>query len=606
MSYSINAIENTDDEQFPLSNKRKVSNETYMWHLRLGHINYSRIHGLVKSGILNSLIFEPIPVCESCLEGKMTKRPFKAKGNRATIQLELVHTDVCGPMSVQARGGYEYFITFTDDYSRYGYVYLMRHKSEAFDKFREYKAEAEKQLGVHIKQLRSDPGGEYLSGEFKSYLAQEGIISQLSSPGTPQQNGVSERRNRTLLDIVRSMLSYSSLLESFWGYALETAAYILNLVPSKSVSKTPTELWKGRKPSLNHIRIWDAPAHVLVQKQQKLESRTEICMFIGYPKGTRGGIFYNPKEKKVIVSTHATFLEEDYMNNFKPKSKVVLEELDSVRDPPQTPIFPPLFPVDVQRGENVQNVFEGEQTQGTTQDQIQETQEQEHNEEIGNPPEPQNLDPYVHVQQPMQQTRSGRLIRKPARYALLGETYQVVLDNPDDDPTTYEEALEDVDVQEWKKAMDREMESMGSNSVWSLIEAPKGVKPIGCKWIYKRKRGQDGKVETFKARLVAKGYTQKEGINYDETFSPVAMLKSVRILLVVVAALDYEIWQMDVKTTFLNGELEEDIYMQKPKGFIALGQEHMVCKLHRSIYGLKQASRSWNIRFDQVIKLYGF
>ena len=240
MSYSINAIENTDDEQFPLSKKRKFSNETYTWHLRLGHINSSRIHGLVKSGILNSLIFEPIPVCESCLEGKMTKRPFKAKGNRATIQLELVHTDVCGPMSVQARGGYEYFITFTDDYSRYGYVYLMRHKSEAFDKFREYKAEAEKQLGVHIKQLRSDRGGEYLSGEFKSYLAQEGIISQLSSPGTPQQNGVSERRNRTLLDMVRSMLSYSSLPESFWGYALETAAYILNLVPSKSVSKTPT------------------------------------------------------------------------------------------------------------------------------------------------------------------------------------------------------------------------------------------------------------------------------------------------------------------------------------------------------------------------------
>ena len=157
-----------------------------------------------------------------------------------------------------------------------------------------------------------------------------------------------------------------------------------------------------------------------------------------------------------------------------------------------------MFLVDVQRGENVQNVPEGEQTQETAQDQIQETQEQEHNEEIGNPPELQNLDPFVHVQQPMQQTRSGRLIRKPARYALLGETYQVVLDNPDDDPTTYEEALEDVDVQEWKKAMDREMESMGSNSVWSLIEAPKGVKPIGCKWIYKRKRGQDGKVETSK------------------------------------------------------------------------------------------------------------
>ena len=182
-----------------------------------------------------------------------------------------------------------------------------------------------------------------MSGEFKSYLAQEGIISQLSSPGTPQQNGVSERRNRTLLDMVRSMLSYSSLPESFWGYALETAAYILNLVPSKSVSKTPTELWKGRKPSLNHIRIWGVPAHVLVQKQQKLESRTEMCMFIGYPKGTRGGIFYNPKEKKMIVSTHATFLEEDYMNNFKPKSKVVLKSLTQFEIHHKLLFFHPCF-----------------------------------------------------------------------------------------------------------------------------------------------------------------------------------------------------------------------------------------------------------------------
>ena len=135
LSYSINVIEHIDDEQLPLSKKMKVSNETYLWHLRLGHINPNGIHDLVKSGILNSLIFELIQVCESCLKGKMTKRPFKAKGNRATKQLEFIHTDVCGLMSVQARGGYEYFITFTDDYSRYGYVYLMRYKFVAFEKF---------------------------------------------------------------------------------------------------------------------------------------------------------------------------------------------------------------------------------------------------------------------------------------------------------------------------------------------------------------------------------------------------------------------------------------------------------------------------------------
>ena len=268
-------------------------------------------------------------MCESYLEGKMTKRPFKAKGYHATKPLELVHTDVCGPMRVQARGGYEYFVTVTDDYSTYGFVYLMHQKFETFDKFREYKVEAENQLGVHIKQLRYDRGGEYLYGEFKFYLTQEGIVSQLSAPGTPQQNGVAERRNRTLLDMVRSMLSYSSLPISFWGYALETATYLLNWIPSKSVSKTPTELWNGRKPSLNHIRIWGAPTHVLRKEPHKLESRIEVCLFIGYPKGTRGGLFYSSSEKKVIVSTNAKFFEEDYVNNFKPKSKLILEELDS-------------------------------------------------------------------------------------------------------------------------------------------------------------------------------------------------------------------------------------------------------------------------------------
>ena len=123
------------------------------------------------------------------------------------------------------------------------------------------------------------------------------------------------------------MLSYSSLPVSFWGYVLETVMYILNLVPSKCVPKTPIELWSGRKLSLNHIRIWGAPTHVLNQKSDKMDYRVEVCMFIGYLRGTRGGIFYSTKDKKVYLSTHATFLEDDYMKNYKPKSKVILEEI---------------------------------------------------------------------------------------------------------------------------------------------------------------------------------------------------------------------------------------------------------------------------------------
>ncbi|KAK4833980.1 hypothetical protein QYF36_014383 [Acer negundo] len=163
----------------------------------------AEIKRLVSDGPLSDLKVDDLPTCESCLEGKMTKRTFSAKGARATECLGLIHTDVCGPMSIQARGGYEYFITFTDDYSRFGYVYLMRHKSDAFDMFKAFKAEVENQLEKHIKILRSNRGGEYLSGEFQQYLIDNGIVSQFSAPGTPQQNGVAERRNRTLLDMER-------------------------------------------------------------------------------------------------------------------------------------------------------------------------------------------------------------------------------------------------------------------------------------------------------------------------------------------------------------------------------------------------------------------
>ena len=154
------------------------------------------------------------------------------------------------------------------------------------------------------------------------------------------------------------------------------------------------------------------------------------------------------------------------------------------------------------------------------------------------------------------------------------------------DPSNYNEAIQDKDVTSWKE-MKTEMESMYSNQVWTLFDPAVGVKPIGYKWIYKKKRGIDGKVETFKARLVAKGYTQKEGFDYEKTFSPIAMIKSIRILLAIANHMDYEIWQMDVKKAFLNGSLDETIYMVQPEGFIAKGQEKKVCKLQKSIYRLK-------------------
>ncbi|WP_248788856.1 DDE-type integrase/transposase/recombinase [Escherichia coli] len=257
----------------------------------------------------------------------MTKAPFTGQSERANDLLGLVHSDVCGPISTQARGGFQYFITFTDDFSRYGYVYLMRHKSESFEKFKEFKNEVENQLGKSIKVLRSDRGGEYLDREFLDYLKECGIVSQLTPPGTPQWNGVSERRNRTLLDMVRSLMSQADLPNSFWGHALETAAFTLNRVPSKSVQKTPYEIWSGRHPNLSFMKIWGCDTYVKRQSSDKLGPKSQKCLFVGYPKETKGYYFYNPSEQKVFVARTGVFLDKEFISKETSGRKVELEEI---------------------------------------------------------------------------------------------------------------------------------------------------------------------------------------------------------------------------------------------------------------------------------------
>ena len=154
-------------------------------------------------------------------------------------------------------------------------MYLLKYKSESFEKFKEFRAEVEKQTGKSIKILRSDRGGEYLSTEFLDFLKINGILSQLTPPYTPQHNGVSERRNRTLLDMVRSMMSFTDLPTYLWGYALYTAIYILNRTPSKAVPKTPYEIWHGKLPSFNYIKPWECPAYVKVVNTGKLDVKSK-------------------------------------------------------------------------------------------------------------------------------------------------------------------------------------------------------------------------------------------------------------------------------------------------------------------------------------------
>jgi hypothetical protein len=302
-------------------------NPTFIWHCRLGHINEKRIERLHKDGLLSLFNFESFDTCKSCLSKKMTKAPFIGQSGRASGLLGLVYTDVCGPMSSVGRGGFQYCITFTDDFSRYGYIYLIRHKSESFEKFKEFQNEIQNQLGKTVKYLRSDCGGEYLSLEFSDHLKQCGIVPQLTPPEMPQWNGVFERRNRTLLAMVRSMMSQTDLPLSFWGYALETAAFTLNRVPTKSVERTPYEISTRKHPGLSFLQVWECEAYVKYLMSDKLTPKSDKCFFVGYPRETKGYYFYNKAEGKVFIARNGVFMEKEFLSQEVSGSKVQLEEI---------------------------------------------------------------------------------------------------------------------------------------------------------------------------------------------------------------------------------------------------------------------------------------
>ena len=449
--------------------------------------------------------------------------------------------------------------------------------------------------------MRSVRGGEFYGkfdesgqcpGPFAKLLESRGICAQYTMPGTPQQNGVAERRNRTLIEMVRSMLSNCSLPLSLWIYALRTATYVLNRVPSKAVPKTPYELWTGRKPSLRHLRVWGCPAEVRLYNphEKKLDSRTVSGFFIGYPEKSKGYTFYCPNHSTRIVDLgNARFIENGETSGSGEPRKVDINEVQ-VEVP--SPVVPPEVVVPIVASDSNDTIGQ-------------------HNDEPI-PLAENTVDEHVIIQEENSEPqiplrRSGRERRSAISNDYVVYTIENECDlSMDDDPISFKMAMESDNSEEWFDASKEEMKSMDDNHVWDLVELSDGFKTIGCKWVYKTKRDSNGKPERRKSRLVAKGFTQKDGIDYKETFSPVSKKDSLRIVLALVAHYDLELHQMDVKTAFLNGDLEEEVYMDQPEGFVVTGKENLVCKLRKSIYGLKQASRQWYIKFNDTITSYGF
>ena len=525
-----------------------------LWHKRLGHINEQRMQELAKKKLVTgvSLDTSQVQFCEPCVKGKMSRKKFdNAKEKRTTRKLERIHSDVCGPMQTESHGGKRYFVTFIDDYSKCCAVYFIRNKSEVLEKFQEFEAAVTVETGLKIGALRSDNGGEYVSEAFGNFLKSKGIQHELTVPDTPQQNGTAERMNRTLVESARAMLFNSGLPMVFWAEAISTACYLRNRTQTAGIKEaTPYEVWYGRKPDLSHLRIFGCAAYALVRdfQRKKWDSKAQKMIFIGYSRSAKGFRLYDPTSRRVFVRKDVIFNESDLGKNAKEESAQKQR--------------PPVVEIDL-----------GDKDSEAQKEELQ-----------ANP-------------------RAQRQRRPPIRYGYeeYADAAHFALN-----VSSLKEALESEDGAKWKAAADVEYSSLIENHTWDLVEPPENAKVIESRWVFKVKNDCNGNVERYKARLVAKGYSQVKGIDYNETFSPVVRFLTVRALLASGVQQKKLIHQMDVTTAFLNGKLEEDVYMYQPEGYVKAGKERLVCKLNKSLYGLKQAPRCWNKELNIFLSDIGY
>jgi len=261
-----------------------VNDDASIWHSRLCHVNFGLMSRLSSMSLIPNFTIVKGSKCHSCVQSKQPRKPHKAAEERNLAPLELIYSDLCEMNGVLTKGGKRYFMTLIDDASRFCYVYLLQTKDEALGYFKIYKTEVENQLERKIKRLRSDRGGEYFPKIFDEFCEEHGIIHERTPRYSSESNGVAERKNRTLTDLVNDMLDTASLSKPWWGEALLTASHVLNRVPNRNKDHTPYEIWIGRKPSLSYLRTWGclAKVNVPINKKRKSGPKTVDCVFLGY------------------------------------------------------------------------------------------------------------------------------------------------------------------------------------------------------------------------------------------------------------------------------------------------------------------------------------
>jgi transposase InsO family protein len=623
-------------------------------HRRMGHIAPASARKLITNGLVTGIALDPNSReehCEACIYARATREPVpKLRVSKQASQFgDEIHTDVSGPAEVNTRAGRRYFVTYTDDATRYTTTFLLTAKSEAFSTYQRFEAWACTQNHCRaIKVLRSDRGGEYLSKEFDQHLATAGTARRLTVHDTPQLNGIAERLNRTLGEKVRALLHTATLPQNMWGEAVRHATWLKNRTSTRALGgMTPWQALYGTPPDLSRLKRFGETVWVHDPTGSKLQPRARVGQWIGFDVESRGHRVYWPKNQTVSVERSVYFAAADRLegeNIDVPTSKALQSEplvpspTPSSADPPEASPPSPASSLSSLSSSSssraVSDVLQLDEPEPQPEPELRRSSRnrtasrwvRDLQEGVG-VSSTRRSDPKV----PRGVTVPGgfELGEEEAEFVdVLAEVWSVEAGLPTlrenwlgfevalVAETSNAEALEPRNLAEakrrpdwplWEHAIREELDTLRTAGTWTLESAPPGANIIGSKWVFKAKKDASGKVVRYKARLVAQGFSQVEGVDYFDTYAPVARLPSSRAVIAMANRLGLELHQVDIKGAYLNGELTADevLYMRHPPGYRE-DTSGRVLRLRKSLYGLKQAGRRWYQKFTEILGSLGF
>ena len=581
-------------------------NEQELWHRRMSHLSLGKMKQLIAAGAVDGLpltvssVNQELPLCEGCKKGKAHRKEFaKSTTHHAKKALDRVHADLCGPLP-QSMGGAKYLMLIVDEATRYVAGFPLRNKDDATKEIIKWSKAAAVKHNVQIKEFHSDCGTEFVNSELTRHFNSVGTMTTMTQPYTSKQNGIVERMNRTIIEATRASLQHCGAPKRLWADAALTAIYTHNMTVLKNGEKeTPYQQWHGEKPNIKDIREWgcDQFTHVPKELRSKLDAKARKGIFIGYSAQQLGYRVMDIESMKVYVSRDVQFKEGSYT------AAAALMKAERMNDDGTEEGQDDKYYEDLTyRNETTLMQHVSAEEHGikldTEMPKVSESEEED-----------QKNDSSVASSRPKRDRRPplyyGQVAKGDLGQGHIVEEAEIcgIDDNDGDEPTDVDEAFSGPEADAWRQAVSEELSSLKENNTWEYASIPAGFKIVGCKWVFKRKRDEEGNVVRYKARLVCKGFTQRQGWDYNETFAPVLHYKTLRILLALVAKEDYELKHMDVKTAFLNATMKEEVYIQLPPGCPDAGA---ICRLKKTLYGLKQAPREWNEEFNTTITSIGY